>query len=486
MAYVLEYTRRFYHRREVFRRWASGLMAAAALGAVLAAWLIHAGSQRETLRELLNGPYCSGVEKLDALNKDWDVLRRTHEDLAPYLQLVWSPQHPTNVLAALVSQMQGGAVPGGLRSQSWWMKVDGRTFVSNRVCNPPNMTVRLAFKVDRLNEAGAQAAQQALTNLFDHALACTVSGLDKMEDDVDVGATYKLAAFKTLPVSAVLPSAIEKIVSFRESIQTNKLGVSGSSKDEVSLKNAFVKLSGGRQDLNERFDRALDPGLVIRSILDHEVGVSTAAREFGTFALGKWAEVADARLPWRRRAAAKLLAGGDFIPPDQLGMLVDDLPGEAILRESRQKLLCQCQAFTNAFLATDFHTLDPRMDNSFGTELAPGLAAVPRAKAPVLHVQRLYRKSPGWFRMEMPCGASNLVAFTTWTCTFEAIPAEGGMQPADLLDAVKGLVESGRGYALDGFSLEFEKDGNGKTVRRAEFSGLLPVVYPAAAGDSSK
>ena len=56
MAYVLEYTRRFYHRRDVFRRWVFGLIALAALAALAAAWLIHAGSQRETLRETLNGP----------------------------------------------------------------------------------------------------------------------------------------------------------------------------------------------------------------------------------------------------------------------------------------------------------------------------------------------------------------------------------------------------------------------------------------------
>lgn len=305
-----------------------------------------------------------------------------------------------------------------------------------------------------------------LSNLFENPVKVCLFGLGDEKKQGTVTSSYKLRSFKNLLVSSVLPATLLKTQAFREEIRNYNF--SKTKKEDATLDSAVLSYREGRKKFSREYDRCFDPEEIIKKypptrINDPEV----------QSVLKKWAEIADGRFPWSRMKSKSIRKSENFVKLEDVKTLLEKFPKPVTLDLVERKLRGQCGSLTNSFLVTQFYGL--ASDNIYTTELAPKNIAIPGAVDPIFEVKVPSDKSPSWFWIEFLDGSSNRMSFASWTYALSA-KSDNGMTLSNLLSAALAISQSGRGYELGSFEFQFMDDG--KHVDKAEFTGLVPLIYP--------
>lgn len=470
MAYVLEYTRLHYYRRELARRMLLWLFALLVVVGLLFGSVVRTSSGHPTLRDELTGPYNDYVNQLHDLEAEWVQLQCLHTNMAPYLQLTSSPHPVTNVLESLVAKFDSDLVPEFLLPLKWTVAFNPCAFVGPEAALAENLSVELLLYADRFNETRLETAKTCLSDLLEDARP-SLSGLEDGKDSGEVKAVYSLKGLRTLPVSAVLPKTVEKNRLYRDVIRKVDLGLHDGKTATLEL--AFRSCPDGSRTFAKEYDRFLDVGTLMRQRFTE----AELKKPIVAFALGEWDKIADARYPWNRSPGQKLLdPATNYVPHADMRMLAEKLPRKSTLALARHHLLRQCGGLTNAMASSAFANL---MDDELhGGPLAPAGLEVAGGSTCSFKVSAPSKRAPCWRRMDFEDGSSSLVAMASWSCDISA-PAERGMGLTNLLGAAFAISKSGRGYEIDRVAVDFRKDE--RTVQRARFSGLVPLLNDMAA-----
>ncbi len=518
MAYVIEYSRSYYLRKQQIRTTVLGVFAALLAVAAAVYSRVEQESKRVTFAEIVRNGTPAGIAKGDnfaapglqvsadrafELQARWDELKSLHLSLMPYLRLWRVPVEVTDIVKSATAGFVRADVKELLVPVSFkvWYADTPRDWVGAKADRPMKLLATASWQTrrDYLPEEGDRIGEVA-TNLFGatlpgkyapEVLAVTFAAEGVAGESVTVEFAFPSA--RRLPVSAELGDVTKKLRALHDELEILDLGLgaslSGDERTIIPLKNA---LGPRLRKIDDEYRRSMNPGAWLAEKFPVSEGFYGAETPAAERIFAKWDAVTDARLPWRRAKIRKIVNGRNYVNHRNLHAFIEALPQPGELATFGHFLQAECAPLSGAIEAFYFEAFDPApasrttihaTENLFtrakGTGLFPTNKIAEKASQPL---ESLVVKFPTRYHLEglrFPedafANATNYqFVFSQWN--YDYVATNAPVPPGDVGKGLGAFIRAGYGYRPESVSLDFHKEN----VVGIHVAGLLPLRQEVA------
>ena len=477
MAYQIDFTATYYHRRKWKKVLLRLLLLAVIGGVVWGVNDVYTTYNQPTLNMKL-AEYEGVARPIEEMNAAWDAAAKDYAALVRYYRLVWAA-NPTNFLTAMASS-NALRFRTGLSPRSWTLTTGGEC----------RLDLHYAFdsgdKAEQVKDLEREIAQSVTSLVQVAGGKIDVKGVQHENllnvDALNVSVGFSLPDVRSFPAKEkTLADCVNEIAAMRKKVQETKFtdggGAKGAPTTAQGIMMAYLAIGRDKPDFPKAADVLNVAGWFDRAdrfIMSNRIpGNDRERRELKA----SWNEIGEARFPWQRFRALDNEALVNRTKA--LGSVSDGVKRFKGFLEKRQAdNKKKLEPFIEAYDHDDIFN-KPLVESDLRDRVAVA-AGLPHASVtfkdesnaePPVLVKDDEKFTFSLVRWTLSVGSAQ-GRDNERTQSQEKAADEAPITLKTLMDCVHRVLTLGPGYALEKMKVSFAADGN---VSGAVLEGLLPV-----------